>query len=309
MYYPILKSKQYELAALKELVGHIPVDKVCPILEPVNLNLAPLANTVSELATAGISSWVVINPSQGEFVNGSGANITGSLISHLAKKGINTSSFIPCVKIRDATDVSAIALLRSLTTPFVAYVEGLITPSLKSDLMQASVVALNPEKTNHSMWDSLPRVVLFHDGFDKKTRNLDYGVESYYSNYHAEYRLRPNAIGFGDYTILGERFSEGGGPAFVVTLHFSYLDPSRLNKMYVRHFSSYSDNGSQSDPGGKFREALDLLVAYVSTNPTKFINTSGMQDFMVLHGTRHYPGLGVVKKISIKHHIQTLSGW
>ncbi len=41
MYYPILKSKQYELAALKELVGHIPVDKVCPILEPVNVSLAP----------------------------------------------------------------------------------------------------------------------------------------------------------------------------------------------------------------------------------------------------------------------------
>ncbi|MFL7962818.1 sce7725 family protein [Pseudomonas kielensis] len=307
MYYPILKSKQYELAALKELVGHIPVDKVCPILEPVNLSLAPLANTVFELATAGITSWVVVNPSQGEFATGSGANITGSLITHIAKKGIG--SFIPCVKVRDAADVSAVALLKSLTEPFVAYIEGPITPSLKSDLMRASVVALNPEKTDHSIWGSLPRVVLFHDGFDKKTRNLDYGVESYYSNYHTQYRLHPNAIGFGDYTILGERFSEGGGPAFVVTLHFSYLDPSRLNQMYVRHFSSYSDNGSQSDPGGKFREALDLLVSYVFANPTKFINTAGWQDFVALHGTRHYPGLGVVKKISIKHHIQTLSGW
>jgi len=309
MYYPILKGKQFELGALKELVGHIPAGNVCPILEPVNLSLGPLATTISELTTAGITSWVVINPSQGEFLSGSGSNITASLITHLATVGNGTGAFVPCVKVRDVTDVSAIALLRSLTTPFVAYVEGAISPALNLDLMRASVVALNPEKTDHSIWGSLSNVVLFHDGFDKKSRNLDYGLESFYSNYHTEYRSRPNAIGFGDYTILGERFSEGGGPAFVVTLHLSYLDPSRLNHMYVRHFSSYSDNDSQSDPGGKFREALDLLVAHVSANFTNFVNTAGLRDFNALHATRHFPGLGVAKKISIKHHIQTLSGW
>jgi hypothetical protein len=309
MYYPILKGKQFELAALKELVGHIPVGAVCPILEPVNLSLGPLAITISELTAAGITSWVVINPSQGEFSSVSGSNITASLIAHLATVGNGTGAFVPCVKVRDSTDVSAIALLRNLTTPFVAYVEGIITPALTLDLMRASVVALNPDKTDHSVWGSLPAVVLFHDGFDKKARNLDYGAESFYSNCHVQYRLRPNAIGFGDYTILGERFSEGGGPAFVVTLHLSYLDPSRMKQMYVRHFSSYSDNDSQSDPGGKFREALDLLIAHVTANPTNFVNTAGLQDFITLYGTRHYPGLGVVKKISIKHHIQTLSGW
>lgn len=308
MYYPILKGKQFELAALKELIGHIPIGNVCPILEPVNLNLGALTVTISELSASGISLWVVINPSQGEFASGAGANITTSLITQLAGVGTGAGVFIPCVKVRDATDVSAIALLRSFPSPFVAYVEGGITPALVSELMRASVVALNPEKTDYSIWSSLPSVVLFHDGFEKKSRNLDYGVESFYSKLHTEYRLCPSAIGFGDYTILGERFSEGGGPAYVVTLHLSFLDPSRLNHMYVRHFSSYSDNDSQSDPGGKFREALDLLVAHVSSNPANFVNTAGLQEFITLHATRHYPGLGVVKKISIKHHVQTLSG-
>lgn len=309
MYYPILKGKQFELTALKELVGHISASNVCPILEPVNLNLAPLATTVSELTAAGITSWVVINPSQSEFVTGSGSNIMASLRTHLATVGTGQGSFVPCIKIRDASDAPAIALLRSFTIPFVAYVEGVVTPALVVDLMRASAVALNPDKTDFSVWGVLPRAVLYHDGFDKKTRNLDYGTESYYSNFHNGYRSFPNAIGFGDYTILSERLVEGGGPAFVVTLHMSYLDPFRSNQMYVRHFSSYSDNDSQSDPGGKFREALDLLISYVSTNPGNFVNTAGLQEFITLHGTRHYPGLGVVKKISIKHHIQTLSSW
>ncbi|MDP9533955.1 sce7725 family protein [Pseudomonas protegens] len=309
MYYPILKGKQYELAALKELVEHIPVGNVCPILEPVNSSLVALATTIIELTSAGITSWVVINPSQGEFVSGSGSNITRSLASCITTANKGAGVFVPCVKVRDASDVSALALLRSIDAPFVAYVEGVITPALSLDLMRASVVALNPEKNVQSIWSGLPRVVLFHDGFDKKSRNLDYGVESFYSDFHIQYRSCPNAIGFGDYTVLGERFIEGGGPAYVVTLHLSYLDDSRMNGMYVRHFSSYSDNYSQSDPGGKFREALDLLVSHVSLNPTKFVNTAGLQDFFTLHASRHFPNLGVVKKISIKHHIQTLSGW
>ena len=309
MYYPILKGKQFELTALRELVGHIASSNVCPILEPVNLNLAPLATTISELTAAGISSWVVINPSQSEFASDSASNIFASLRTHLATIGTGQGSFVPCIKIRDASDAPAIALLKSFTIPFVAYIEGIVTPALVADLMRASAVALNPDKTNISVWEALPRAVLFHDGFDKKTRNLDYGIESYYSSLHNGYRAFPNAIGFGDYTILSERLVEGGGPAFVVTLHMSYLDPSRSTKMYVRHFSSYSDNDSQSDPGGKFREALDLLISHVSTNPGNFINTAGLQEFITLHGTRHYPGLGIVKKASIKHHIQTLSTW
>ncbi|WP_339543230.1 sce7725 family protein [Pseudomonas sp. JAI120] len=309
MYYPILKGKQFELTALRELAGHIPAGNVCPILEPVNLNLAPLATTISELTEAGVSSWVVINPSQSEFASGSGSNIFSSLRTHLATIGAGQGSFVPCIKIRDGSDALAIALLRSITIPFVAYVEGVITPALVSDLMKASAVALNPDKTDISVWGVLPRAVLFHDGFDKKTRNLDYGTESYYSNLHNGYRTCPNAIGFGDYTILSERLVEGGGPAFVVTLHISYLDPSRSTQMYVRHFSSYSDNDSQSDPGGKFREALDLLISHISKNPGNFVNTEGLQEFITLHSSRHYPGLGMVKKASIKHHIQTLSSW
>ena len=309
MYYPILKGKQFELTALRELIGHIPATNVCPILEPVNLGLGPLATTISELSASGINPWVIINPSQSDFARSAGVNISTSLITQLSGTAGGAGRFVPCIKIIDQADTSARALLSTFTAPFVAYVEGSITPALISELMRASVVVLNPSKTNHSVWRDLPSVVLFHDGFEKKARNLDYGAESFYSKLHTEYRTCPNAMGFGDYTILGERLMEGGGPAFVVTIHLSFLDSSRLNHMYVRHFSSYSDTGSQSDPGGKFREALSLLVAHVTANPTQFIHTIGLQELYALNSSGHYPGLGIVKKISIKHHIQTLSTW
>lgn len=307
MYYPILKGKQFELAALKELIGHIPANNVCPILEPVKINLSAISSSILDLSAYGITPWIIINPSQGDFV---GTMLTSTtLLSQLNAMSGVAGQFMPCVKVHDETDTSAINLLRTLPTPFVAYVEGEITSTLASDLTRASIIALDPDKTPQSIWGNFSAIVLFKDCFDKKTRNLDYPIESFYSDLHINYRLASNAVGFGDYTIMGRRFSDGGGPAYVVTLHLSYLDPARQNNMYVRHFSSHSDNTSQSDPGGKFREALDLLTFHVNSNPGNFINTEGLQEFYTYYGSRHYPGLGIAKKCSIKHHIKTLSTW
>lgn len=309
MYFPILKGKQFELAAIRELVGQVPANNVCPVVEPVNSALGPLIATISELSAAGINPWVVVNPSRGDFIANAGLDIGPLLDQQLASTGNGPGGYVPCIKILDDSDISARALLRDSTRPVVAYVEGAISSTLAAELMRASAVLLNLDKNNYSAWRQLPAVVLYHDGFDKKSRNLDYPVESFYSRLHTDYRNFPNARGFGDYTILCERLIEGGGPAYVVTIHLSYLDLSRSTHMYVRHFSSFSDNNSQSDPAGKFREALTLLISYVNANQAKFVNTTGLQELFVLNSTGHYPGLGIVKKLSIKHHVQTLSLW
>jgi len=307
MYCPILKGKQFELAALRELIGAVNSDNIRPLIEPINLSLGPVASTVAELFAAGIASWVVINPSQGEFISNPGLDISFLLNQQLSGVSNGVATYVPCIKIIDDGDAIARALLREAPGSFVAYVEGTISSALLVELMRASIVVLNGDKNDYSVWHSLPFVVIYRDGFDKKSRNLDYGVESFYSKLHLDYRGYANAIGFGDYTVLCERLIEGGGPAYVVTIHLSYLDPVRSTDMYVRHFSSFSDNASQSDPGGKFRESLTLLVSYVHANPTKFVNTVGLQEFFNFHQSGHYPGLGIVKKLSIKHHIQTLS--
>lgn len=307
MYTPILKGKQFELAALKELIGHIPAQNVHPIIEPVNSSLGQLTATVIELAKNSVVPWVIINPDQGNYSNSHNTNIASALNIEISKKTTNQFIYTPCIRIKNEKDYNAISLLGKTPTPFVAYIEEDITLALLKILKTASVVVLNPDKNHLSIWNQLTSVVLYHDGFAKQTRNLDYPQESFYSRLHLDYRNFPNAIGFGDYTILSERFSEGGGPAYVVTLHLSYLDSARQQQMFIRHFSSFTDTLSQSDPGGKFLEALDLLITYVNNNTTKFLMTQGLQDFYKYHRLQHYPGLGIAKKMSIKHHIQTLS--
>ncbi|WP_158659589.1 sce7725 family protein [Pseudomonas sp. PONIH3] len=306
MYFPILKGKQHELAALKGLIGHIDVGNVCPILEPVNTDLHALASSISALSSSGYELWVVINPSQGKYSGYPRQNIHVALSKLLATLP-SGGRFLPCVKVNGAGDLFAINLLGSIQQPFVAYVEGVIDAALALELKRASVVALNSDLNSSSTWAGFSAVVLFHDGFEKKSRNLDYPIESFYSRLHLNYKLSPSVIGFGDYTVLPERYATGGGPAYVVTIHLSYLSVARNMDMYVRHFSSHTDVKSQVDPGGKFREALLLLVAYCSANPHDFVMTAGLEALYELNRTGHYPGLGVVKEESIKHHIQTLS--
>ncbi|WP_231757574.1 sce7725 family protein [Microbulbifer elongatus] len=139
-------------------------------------------------------------------------------------------------------------------------------------------------------------------------RNSDYKDESPFSYLHVTYSESPKVVGFGDYTILPKDFSEGGGPAYVVTIHASYINADRFDEMYVRHYSSYDDR-SPTDPGGKFLDALGKLVNEMNAEPRMFSATDGMAEFEALHEKKHFPGLGHVKKISIKHHVETICGY
>ena len=71
--------------------------------------------------------------------------------------------------------------------------------------------------------------VVYEDFFKRQLRNADYPQESSFSALHSYYH-EENNIGFGDYTITGDDFIEGGGPAYVVTVHASYIDTQRFDQ-------------------------------------------------------------------------------
>lgn len=102
-------------------------------------------------------------------------------------------------------------------------------------------------------------------------------------------------VGFSDYTITGQDFSESGGPAYVVTIHVSYIDPKRFNEMFIRHYLSYED-GTPAQPGAKFLSALQLLIKDIETGSVPFVKTTALSEFITLNIKRHFPGLGKLKK-------------
>lgn len=294
MYYPILRGKQFELIALRELAETISPELFRPVIEPVRGNLAPLHKTIEVLHKSGIKPLVIINPSIGDFSKSE---------KILFKIEGDRDSFTPCIKAKSIADLSLLPDLGFSLSDSAVLIDGGIDKVFVEKLSSASCVLVNKEKIHPGALSLLKNVVLFGDFFDKKVRNADYEDKSFYSSLHTEWKSYQNAIGFGDYTILSEEYSEAGGPAYVVTIHLSYINRIEFDAMYVRHFSSFNDD-SPANPGGKFKSALEKLCEFSASHPGIFNHTQGFKELVSLRGNP-FPGLGQVKKYSIKHHIET----
>ena len=112
--------------------------------------------------------------------------------------------------------------------------------------------------------------------------------------------------GFGDFLMVGDAFSETGGPAYAVAIHITFINPNEDDQMFIHHFVS-DRTDTPTDPAGKFSEALEKLAAEVEQSDTLVTRTEAVEEFIELHHRGHFPGLGYVKKLSMRHHIATLA--
>jgi hypothetical protein len=146
------------------------------------------------------------------------------------------------------------------------------------------------------------RRILLSDRFDaiKKERNNDYAKkdDEFFSDDHLYYT--DGYVGFSDYSIVGQEYQESGFAPYAVAIHIVYFD--REDNLRIHHFVSDS-NDDINDPAKKFYEAVSKLVEW---NASMHLETEGIKMFEELHRTGAYPGLGVVKKLSIMHHLQLM---
>lgn len=148
--------------------------------------------------------------------------------------------------------------------------------------------------------------ILVRDGF-KRQRNADYPAMEEFSDLHVTYGDLGMA-GFGDFLIVGDVYSEGGGPAYAVAIHLTFIDPDKDDVMYIYHFVSETKH-TPTDPAGKFAQALAKLITKLDSGTSHILETEAIKEFRDLHAKGHFPGLGYVKKLSMKHHIETLADY
>ena len=141
--------------------------------------------------------------------------------------------------------------------------------------------------------------VLLDDKFKPQVKNADYLriPEEFFSDDHLYYK-DDGYVGFGDYLTIGNDYAESGFLPYAIAIHFTYTKPN--NEIWIRHFVSDS-NSDTTDVAGKFGEALKKLVLFINTQN---INTTVANEYRQLHTSGHYPGLGSLKKLSIKNHIE-----
>ena len=136
----------------------------------------------------------------------------------------------------------------------------------------------------------------------KAKRNVDYieSPDELFSRNHLVYRKR-GYVGFSDYSIVGDAYEESGFAPLAVAIHILYF--GQKSELRVHHFVSES-NENISDPARKFAEAMQNLLSW--ENFDIIPKTKGLQNLLDYYSNGKFPGLGVIKKCSIMHHLELI---
>ncbi|ERJ19690.1 hypothetical protein SSPSH_001460 [Salinisphaera shabanensis E1L3A] len=305
MYYPYVRGKQYELITIRENASLLADAGFTPIIEPVKEKLDTLDRALSTVREAGGDAIVVINPRYGHHHEG-GNEIVASLNAQDQYDGI-----VPGLLLKEEMSVDEVitwleAVPRhNVTLIHAGFTEGrLLSEACRNEPRINRHIFFEEHGKLYQRYFPTGERILLRDGF-KRRRNADHPPTEHFSDLHVTYRYE-NMDGFGDFLIVGDDYVEGGGPAYAIAIHLTFIDTEQDDQMFIHHFKSDTQD-TPTDPAGKFKEALDKLIHALGNGDSKLIETPAIREFRELHARAHFPGLGYVKKLSMNHHIQTLA--
>jgi hypothetical protein len=307
MYYPYLRARQFELISLRELAAEEATQGVViPIFEPVKraFNNFVLANTM--FVDKNQRAYLIVNPIVGEEI-GDGKHY----LDHLAELDSNAYSVAfhyhsniayiqECIESYNLED--CLLICQNDTSA-----EDLGFKEL-ANINQITAFNVEDPGKNRSLNRFLrtlgKNVIRLDDPFEKQARNSDFlSISDHRFSEEHLYFEDEQFNGFSDYTVLPSEFVEGGSTPRAVVIHFTYLNAQ--NQIWIRHFTSET-NDSIANVQGKFAEAARKTLAYCQGNG---FSNSAIEELNNLVVEEHYPGLGTVKKLSIKNHILVLSNY
>lgn len=307
MYYPYFRGKQFELIAIRETAELLKSSGFVPIIEPVREVLSGLDRALKTICEAKGKAIVIVNPDHGDHAE------DGAGISSLLKNGfLDKEGITAGILLKEGMNLgSALNYYDKHKDHKPVFVHAGFTEAkalaekLDGDLGQTQHVFFEKHcgKLYRKHFKGSMRILL-RDGFQRR-RNADHPAIEEFSDLHVTYE-EEDMDGFGDFLIVGDDYSEGGGPAYAIAIHLTFIDSDKDNVMYIYHFVSTTKD-TPTDPAGKFGQALGKLIAKLDSGNSKLIDTEAIQEFRDLHAKGHFPGLGHVKKLSMKHHIETIA--
>lgn len=303
MYFPYLRGRQFELIAIREMIERNLInDNVIPIIEPVKAS-STFLKTIEISNEHDKALAIIANPKVGSFIKDisdpKNERIKERYYDLLEISGRIIHTRIIDVEFQESMEFisahyiskMAICLNNDGIAIFEKYFKG-------NDFLYNII----PDKTEFRRRIRENRVMI-EDHFIKSERNVDYlDKDDFFSRDHLYYK-EDGYVGFCDYSIIGNEYSETGFAPYAVAIHIVYFDEEQ--SLRVKHFVSDS-NDDISDIAGKFKEAMNKLVNW---NKIVKLNTYGIRKLEEFYRLESYPGLGTVKKLSVMHHLELVNSF
>lgn len=308
MYHPYLRGKQNELILLRENAKLISNSFMVPIIEPVKKNVAPLNKAIQSLIKENVEFILIVNPKHGDYKSNplplieNTINIIADYENFSIAYIVDAKSNLLDVKdfLDEHVDKSIVFIHNGFPKP-----KELAELLSESENIQKHIFMDNQKLYQRQFNKQNIKRILIRDGFNKKDSNGEYPNDEPFSELHLTFKDE-GMDGFGDFLIAGNNYSESGGPAYNVAIHLTYLNEDEI--VNIRHFlSNKVEIPTPKDPAGKFAEALSRLIIAVEEEDSLIFKSNAYIKFKELDNTDHFPGLGVVKKVSMQHHLELLS--
>lgn len=308
MYYPYLYGRRSEMLALRAIAQKIATkNKVIPIIEPVKKDIASLGKSVEVLVDAGANAIIITNPHQGDFKTLSPTE-KNKWVHGLIQRFPKVINCTPAFKITSKTTLTDLQTFLNTNGGNVALVHAAELTgavSLTNPINTRILHIFAESNTTTTYQNSITGIhkVLVRDSFNTAARNADYPPIEAYSDLNLTYAIIFGMSGFSDYTITGRTFSESGGPAHAVAIHFTH---ERTTKdIGIRHFVSDDTTIPPNDPALKIGQSLAKLGSFITSTTGGFGYSLAASKFLGLlagGGTN----LSTLKQYSIEHHIELM---
>ncbi|WP_275760996.1 sce7725 family protein [Ralstonia pseudosolanacearum] len=307
MYYPYFRGKQFELVTIRETAGLLAASNFVPIIEPVKETLSGLERTLKVICDAKGTAIVIVNPDYGDHAE-DGADIS-TLLNNGFSGAANIAAGILLKEGMSVDDAMGYYEQHNKNNPVfihAGFAEPKALAEKLGDGLKATPQVFVEKHCGKLYWRHFKgcKRILLRDGFEKR-KNADYREVERFSDLHVTF-TEEGMDGFGDFSIVGDAYSDGGGPAYAVAIHLTYIDPDQDDVMFIYHFISTTNN-TPTDPAGKFGQALAKLIGKLDSGESKLFESEAIAEFRDLHAKKHFPGLGYVKKLSMRHHLETLA--
>lgn len=315
MYFPYLRGRQNELLCLRELLDKNKLcDTIVPVIEPVRCN-STFFTTITKFIEADRKIILIKNPKVGKF---------RSDYEEMKKKIEKETDENKKNKLKSNLEAYKELLKDSHVISAYLCDDKIITRSLKGEINVKDIILINADGNTFDYYEEngsrlearytfIPKdedfkdevigdTVVLEDSYVKAKRNVDYieSPDEPFSRNHLIYRKR-GYVGFSDYSIVGDAYEESGFAPLAVAIHILYFGSK--NELRVHHFVSES-NENISDPARKFAEAMHNLLSWERFDIIP--KTYGLQNLIDYYTNGKFPGLGVIKKCSIMHHLELI---
>lgn len=309
MYTPYFRGKQNELRAIEATAPLFVPSGIIPIVEPTKYNSKHL-DSYRSIVRQKIPLVFVVNPQKGGKNSlkadppalvalatemGKGDSIRLGFIISRSTKLEQIRKFLSDNKTK------RVVLIHYHNFKALSDLLGLVK-RYKNIEFHVFVEAKTEEvyRNNFREWAR----VLIEDGYSRDGAKTlrEQAPEHDFSDLFRTYKLK-GFQGYGDFSIVGDRYSSGGGPHIsAYGIHYTYLLPSREG-LGICHFNS--DTLLAGKVEVKWLEAIRKMQArFTPTMP--LIITDSTNRYFEQMASESFPGINDAKVQNLSHHMELM---